>query len=918
MLKKILITFLIIPVIGGAIYGYYYFRTVKTPKTPVLKAIPENAFLVAQTHDFYARWKKTQSRNSMWEALLSVDAVTGFDKKLAYFDSLWQNARREWDLDRDQPLYFAAFPDTAKGIEFLFGFNVPMKVERQTVGKLVNGLFPRSEEIRKKLYNGVAVSTLRLNDATPLYYYQSKGLLVLTNNEQVIERSIDCLQTDRGLIRDPGFVSLLKTGDEKADANLLINFQNLGQVIPGFLNPDNVSLIQTLSGFGRWISLDMSMGSDQLLGNGFTLASDSLNDYLHLFYGQEPVVGHAEEILPDNTSRYISIRLSDPATFFKRKNNRDTGLARGIVTPQIKQHQQFLLQWFSEEAVCFYLEQDPAQQETPLVALRIRERSLTEDALRVFYPLDSNETGQQMHYRGMDFNKLNESGFLNSAFGSSFAIGGEVWSLLTNDYLILSKDPEALETWTNFYLSGRVLHKNKRYQQFTRNLSKSSNLGLYAAVARSGKMLEEQINPDLLPVLKKHQPLLKKFHSVAMQFNTNGKLFYNNFVLKYDPNYNSEKDALWQYTADALPEQDVRLLYNPSDSSQYYFIQDVNRVVYLLNEHGKELFKVAIEEPIVGIPELTDNNACGMALVFGTSKHLYVLNAKGEDCEGFPVVLENKLTAPVLVFPKTSGSESFILVAGTDLKMRAYGFDGEVMGDWRTDRLKDTLVEKPVLIKADGRTIVCWADRSGNVRTIDYKGDWIVKVKNPLEGFSGNILTIERHRSLAACAIWYKDSDGVLIRWTFEEKYKRMNLLDDLPGKNKNWLIGKDRQTDQTVIMGSIGRRFRCGTTKGKVFAEGLVEGVKTIEPIGWVSLEEDSSGKEESNTPAGLLLLRSEKHIHVFHCDGEPVELLRTEGKSAAGILNFNENGEQMLPVEDGKTIRSVRIKPVRRKIPI
>src|SRR5690606_26677992 len=67
--------------------------------------------------------------------------------------------------------------------------------------------------------------------------------------------------------------------------------------------------------------LDLSFSKDDLIFNGYSVAGDSLNHYLSVFEGQQPVRFRADEILPQNISCYFNIAFSDKKLFFKRLEN---------------------------------------------------------------------------------------------------------------------------------------------------------------------------------------------------------------------------------------------------------------------------------------------------------------------------------------------------------------------------------------------------------------------------------------------------------------------------------------------------------------------------------------------------------------------------------------------------------------------
>ena len=66
-----------------------------------------------------------------------------------------------------------------------------------------------------------------------------------------------------------------------------------------------------------WSGFDFNMDSKQLTLHGFSAADDSLNHFLSSFSGQQPVRSNTEQLLPLNTSFFLSYSFSNKPLFFK-------------------------------------------------------------------------------------------------------------------------------------------------------------------------------------------------------------------------------------------------------------------------------------------------------------------------------------------------------------------------------------------------------------------------------------------------------------------------------------------------------------------------------------------------------------------------------------------------------------------------
>ena len=171
MLKKILITFLIVPVVGSAIYGYFYFKQVKTPLTPVLKAIPNDAVCITEAHDFTDTWKSFSKENAIWKELLSVDAFKALNGKINFFDSVFVHGQEVLKIEDNTKIYLSVHADTAKGVDFLLAFNIPLTAEKRAVNEIIEKAIPVMYTKSDTLVAGIAVHQYKLRDGKKFYYY---------------------------------------------------------------------------------------------------------------------------------------------------------------------------------------------------------------------------------------------------------------------------------------------------------------------------------------------------------------------------------------------------------------------------------------------------------------------------------------------------------------------------------------------------------------------------------------------------------------------------------------------------------------------------------------------------------------------------------------------------------------------------
>jgi hypothetical protein len=76
--------------------------------------------------------------------------------------------------------------------------------------------------------------------------------------------------------------------------------------------------VQSFKRFAAWTQLGAVFKDNEIVLRGKSVANDSLNHFLSVFNGQEPVRSQAENILPKNTYLLCKFHTFKQKTFFRK------------------------------------------------------------------------------------------------------------------------------------------------------------------------------------------------------------------------------------------------------------------------------------------------------------------------------------------------------------------------------------------------------------------------------------------------------------------------------------------------------------------------------------------------------------------------------------------------------------------------
>ncbi|MBL0049645.1 MAG: hypothetical protein IPP32_16290 [Bacteroidetes bacterium] len=283
MLKKILITLFLVPVIGAAIYGYFHFKQIKTPLSSVIKAIPANAAVVLKCNTPKSSLQNFSVANPMWKSLVSYPFFGDLHTDMRFLDALFATNIEAYKNIQDKPLFISAHPDASNHFGLLYLLNLPNTLSKKQLNDFIQNAAAKTSIYSLRIYDGVALNELKINEDKTLYYFFNQGIFACTFSRFLMEDAIVQLNSGTPISADPAFDKIWNSAGKKVEATLFINYTYFPQLFSTMLEPKEAGFLKALSTFANWTSLDIKTKPNSYQLNGFTLSKDSSNNYLNIF-----------------------------------------------------------------------------------------------------------------------------------------------------------------------------------------------------------------------------------------------------------------------------------------------------------------------------------------------------------------------------------------------------------------------------------------------------------------------------------------------------------------------------------------------------------------------------------------------------------------------------------------------------------
>lgn len=804
MIKKILVTLLIVPIIGFSIYSYIHLKEIKTPVSPIITAIPTNATLIIECNQGKSFWQKLTQKNTIWNQLQETSYFATLNGKINYVDSLFKSGTTVYNLIKKETLFVSAHKDGATSHDFLFYINLPVSTKREFLNDFIKKASPKTATKTDRIYDGITINELKLSEQQSFYYLFSKGIFICSFSKLLSEAAVKQLNSGSSLMNNTSFASVMETKGNKVDGTVFINYSTVGDLITPYLQ-NNVSFLNSFQHTANWTSLDATIKSDSYLLNGFTFSSDSSNNYLNMFKNQVPQDITTTSILPRNTSCFIEFGISDFKKYLKNytdflessnqlfKRNKQL---KAINSKYDINLEDFFIDNVTKEMAIAIIEPEKQDYSTNYVAIfklinsektKKNIRELQNQILQINHSVDDTAI---TIYRKQTLGKINIAGILPLLFGENFINLNENYYTIIDNYLVIANNTKVLRNVLNFKYNNKTLAKDSNYVSFSENISNESNIYIYSNIARSLEVYKKNVETNYKKEFDKKAELLRKFQAVTFQFSNQNELFYTNVYLKYKPIYKKETNSIWETPLDTTASNTPKILADSKNETQYIFIQDDGMKIYLLNNKGELLWKKQLSEKIMGSASIVSGEEGGNSIIFSSAKSIYRYTISGEETSSFPIQLNATATIPVAVNDYSKKGDYRIFIACDDRKVYQYNNEGKSVTDWRPKKMDDIVTAPISLFTSGGRDFVFILDKSGNMKLLDKKGQWILRIKDKLPNYINNYYVLQKDRDIYQSSIFIFNSNGEKIRYYFRGKMEKktvaeqMNFNADLDPKN--------------------------------------------------------------------------------------------------------------------------------------
>ena len=890
-MRKVIIALITLLIIG--VLGYFLIpvqpQRKKHTHSEALNAVPKHAAYILRCHNPVKKWFQFSS-SAIGTSLKKGVSFHNIQSFFALLDSAKNEQFAEFFKEK---VFLSGILTGGDQLNHLISFE-EKKINNDQIKSYLEKVF-KGKSKSNKVYELIKIYRFLVN-GTELCYAKSGNVVLFSTSSILIEEAIRELKAEHHLAEGAEFKKLLKTADIDLDANLFVNYTQLGRSL-SLYGGDNISFKNRLKNYGGWAEVDLNKKDKSLMLNGFSFITDSTFGYLNTFKGEAGQALNVTSVLPENTGAMTYISFTDFKSY-KAKFDQYLGQNQTLYKHQknisnINKKHSFGVEadfysWIGDEMAVFTVNGD--------------EASFVKNSALIIKTLDiekAKEGLQQMHkstgdsseviYQNFKLRNLGLINFFQLALGNQFKWVNRSNYVIIEDYVVFANDEASLKHIVNYYLRGKTLVKSIQFNKFYEQFSVQSNVFYYLNFRLSDNVFNHVLNEEGLASFNINKDSLHRLQAFGLQVNSNKNLFYTNAFINYNSVEESQNISLIEVKLDTSFLAKPWIVKNHYTKESEIIIQDEDNNLYLINNVGKILWKKSLAEKVIGqIAQVDRYKNNKLQYAFTTTNKIHQIDRNGNDVDGYPVKLKAPVTKGLAVLDYDNNRNYRLLITQGN-RLHNFGVDGKQVKGWAFKPTSGAIAVTPQLLQIKKKDFIILSDTKGNVRALNRKGEDRIKMNTMLPPNTQNHY-LWKNNALSNSGVLSTDSNGTIHFVKLSDDLETFSLKAFEKGFKLSY---QDFNGDGVLDFVAIDdRTINVFKTNKKVLST-----IDEIEFTPAYGVQSFSLGEKKS---INIILDKAEGKVFGYNETGVLMTGFPIDGNSAALVDDIDVNGIYELIIGD------------------
>ncbi len=750
MERRILISGVILTVSIVIIIGIFFIHSHSKDRSNPIKSIPQDAAIILRLNGFNLMTTLIEEKTKVWSDLLPIQSVDEINTEIKTIDSLFKKIPHLHESINESDIYISGHLSGSKKIYFLSIMPLPEEINKKDLLRILSEDSQISFSERK--YEGKQIFNIITSQERNIHISIENGLLLFSTSPVLIEDAIRQTTLPNSLLDNSFFANMFKATGKNKDANLFIDLKQAGKIFTLYANNTLSNQTRNYTKLGNWAEFDINIKEDIILLNGFSQSEDTSTTFIKTISTQEPVKITIPEVLPSNTSGYIAYGISSPMEYYQNyltylgETGKLTTYRANLDNMNSKygvEFDSFFLNLIDNQLALAYRNDPSADKGTEYFVIKCKSGNDTRNALEELTQKLKTKTNGKLKYTYSPDKEVNFTIYripiyplFGRLIGDFFKGSQDNYLVVVDNYLVVTGTFNEASQLLYDYMLKHTLEHNDIYREFANNLSMKSYLLLFNKNFNNTQFFERYLNDETLEQLKKNKVAFQKAQTTGLQISEVSNLPYFNLFLKHHDDFRGRPHTVWESRLDTSVSMKPKFVINHYTQQNDIVIQDDRNNLYLLNQAGRIIWKIALEEKINSDIHQIDYYKNGkLQLLFSTKSSLHLIDRNGNYVERYPVRLRSESTAGLSVFDYESNKNYRIFVPCRNKKVYAYSKEGNVINGWKFKQTDYTVTQSVKHFRIIDNDYIIFGDKTSTY-ILDRKGNQRVK---PEKSFSKSI-----------------------------------------------------------------------------------------------------------------------------------------------------------------------------------
>lgn len=742
-----------------------------------IMGVPVNSELIIHIPSLEDLIEKS-TKEGVWQELNKWEGIKEFQNIQKKISQALSTEELSELLD-DAQLTIATKINGRTSIEISYIFPLKTTNKKTYIEKLLKYLLKENTTTSRE-YSGFKLFHTQSKNDTPYFYAFAEGLFIISTSHISLEDALLQIKNKNSLLDKKSFQELKKIASVSDDFNIFINGTTFPKLLSIGLDKKYAQFIKELTDFTTQAGLDINISKDKILLNGFLYTNTDDFFYTNMLLNQKPVKVTIEEVIPANTRFWAALSLSDEEMYldnYKRylEQTGDTKAYRNFSENFEKATGRFpesFIYPLIDSEIGLVISEDKILNESANRYCLLRTKSRSETAKAIDSLMISYEEKTKIKQK-TSIHKIDETlsykmyefpfpDFANMMWGGMFFETETNFCTLIDNYLVFGSSKESLQRYIDYI----VRRKTLKYDDFYQSQKKYwvDDKSSFTAYSKNGEgdLFKKYATESLKATIADKATSLEKFPSMSIQLKNIKDMLYINGYISFAQEIKRAPETVWQSRLDNPLRMEPVMVTNHKTKEQELIFQDSKNIVYLVSNAGRILWKLPLEEPILGTIHQVDaykNNK--FQYLFNTNNKLYLIDRNGNQVGKFPVKFRSPATNPIALFDYDNNRNYRIFVSAQDKQTYLYDIEGKLIEGWEAEK-NEHEVTQPIQYFTNGsKDYIVYNDGYRNY-ILSRRGEVRTLAKKNFKKAENSTLCILENTKKQKCSIVATDETGLI------------------------------------------------------------------------------------------------------------------------------------------------------------